>query len=47
MYKLTTTDGDTWNFDTLDEARRNKYIFEGEIKEILNEGDDKNSTDTI
>lgn len=34
MYKLTTNDGDMWEFDNLEEARKNKYIFGGIIEEI-------------
>ena len=38
IYTLTTRDGDIWHFDNLDEARRNKWIFGGEITvEIANE----------
>jgi hypothetical protein len=37
MYRLTTRDGDVWEFDELEEARRNKYIFGGTIEKI---GDD-------
>lgn len=34
MYRLTTRDGDIWDFDDLEEARKNKYIFGGTIEEI-------------
>lgn len=30
-YELSTPNGDIWKFDTLEEARKNKYIFGGEI----------------
>lgn len=30
-YILTTNDGDVWEFETLEEARKNKYIFGGTI----------------
>ena len=30
-YILTTNDGDVWEFDSLEEARKNKYIFGGKI----------------
>ena len=31
-YTLETPDGDKWDFDTEEEARRNKYLFGGSIK---------------
>ena len=34
MYILTTRDGDIWEFEDLEEARKNKYIFRGKIEEI-------------
>ena len=34
-YELETPDGDIWNFDTLEEARKNKYIFGGKITRKL------------
>ena len=34
MYRLTTRDGDVWEFDDLEEARKNQYIFGGKIEEI-------------
>jgi hypothetical protein len=40
-YVLTTKDDDIWEFDSLDEAKRNKYIFGGVIKEV--DKDDKDS----
>lgn len=33
-YVLTTNDGDVWEHDTLEEARRNQYIFGGKIEEV-------------
>ena len=27
MYRLTTRDGDEWDFEDLEEARKNQYIF--------------------
>ena len=33
MWILTTNDGDVWEFDTLEEAKRNQYIFGGAIEE--------------
>ena len=36
MYRLRTRDGDVWEFDDLEEARRNQYIFGGEIALIEN-----------
>ena len=32
-YVLYTGDGDKWEFDDLEEARRNQYIFGGTIVE--------------
>lgn len=40
MFVLTTIYGDVWKFYTLEEARRNQYIFGGEIK-IINEESEK------
>ncbi len=37
MYRLTTSDGDVWDFDDLGEARKNQYIFGGTIKKIGDE----------
>lgn len=34
MYRLTTRDGDVWDFEDLEEARRNQYIFGGKIENI-------------
>ena len=34
MWKLETTAGDVWTFETLDEARRNQYIFGGKITKV-------------
>lgn len=31
LFTLETTDGDIWEFDNLEEARRNQYIFGGKI----------------
>lgn len=36
MYRLTTRDDDIWEFDDLEEARRNQYIFGGKIEEVKN-----------
>lgn len=36
MYRLTTRDGDIWDFDELEEARKNRYIFGGKIEEKNN-----------
>ena len=33
MYRLTTRDDDVWEFDELEEARKNQYIFGGKIEE--------------
>lgn len=33
-YVLTTPGGDVWEFDTLEEARKNQYIFGGKITVI-------------
>ena len=34
MYRLTTRDGDVWDFEDLEEARKNQYIFGGIIEKI-------------
>lgn len=34
MYRLTTRDGDVWEFEDLEEARKNQYIFGGTIENI-------------
>ena len=34
MNRLTTRDGDIWEFDDLEEARKNQYIFGGIIEKI-------------
>jgi len=34
MFRLTTRDNDIWDFDTLEEARKNQYIFGGTIEEV-------------
>ena len=36
MYRLTTRDGDVWDFEDLEEARRNQYIFGGKIENVNN-----------
>ena len=36
MYRLTTKYGDVWEFNTLDEAKKNQYIFGGIIEIIFN-----------
>lgn len=36
-YTLETPDGDVWEFDNLEEARRNQYIFGGTITKNLEE----------
>ena len=30
-FTLETTDGDKWDFDNMEEARRNQYLFGGTI----------------
>mgnify|MGYP000980884053 CR=1 FL=1 len=37
MYRLTTRDGDVWDFEDLEEARKNQYIFGGRIEKIGDE----------
>lgn len=37
MYRLTTRDGDVWEFEDLEEARKNQYIFGGTIVEVKEE----------
>ncbi len=34
MNRLTTRDGDIWEFDDLEETRKNQYIFGGKIEKI-------------
>lgn len=34
-YILETRDGDRWEFDNLEEAERNKYIFGGFITKVV------------
>lgn len=34
MLRLTTSDGDVWDFEELEEAKKSKYIFGGKIEEI-------------
>lgn len=33
-YKVISSDGDTWYFETYDEANRTRYIFGGTILEV-------------
>lgn len=37
MYRLTTRDGDIWEFEVLEEARKNQYIFGGIVEKIGDE----------
>lgn len=37
MFRLTTRDNDIWDFDDLEEARKNQYIFGGVIEEVKEE----------
>ena len=34
MYKLITSEGDSWFYDTYDEADRTRYIFGGTILKV-------------
>ena len=34
MFRLTTRDDNIWDFEELEEARKNQYIFGGKIEEI-------------
>ena len=34
MYRLTTRDDDVWEFEELEEARKNQFIFGGKIEKI-------------
>ena len=36
MFRLTTRDGDVWDCNELEEAKKNQYIFGGVIEEINN-----------